>query len=71
MNSNEILNYKYFYDHEDFVNWQIENPEAMITQVIPVLDEVKTIPLEGEGKLGVCSAKIFVLYYEQKGESIE
>ena len=41
MNSNEILNYRYFYDNEDFVNWQIKNPKAMITQVIPVLGNVK------------------------------
>ena len=70
MNKNEILKYKYFYGSSDFVKWQEDNPNVILTQVIPVLDEVRTNPYDTV-KVDKCTEKIFVLYYEQEGEKFE
>ena len=70
MNKTEILNYKYFYSSNDFVKWQQDNPNIMLTQVIPVLDEIRGTT-ENDVILEECKNKIFVLYFKMNGESVE
>ena len=66
----EILNYKYFYDNSDFVQWQQDNPNIVLTQVIPVIDEIRgTIGNEVTSEM--CFSKIFVLYFKMNGENVE
>ena len=70
MNKTEILNYKYFYDNSDFVQWQQDNPNIIVTQVIPVIDEIRGA-IGNEVRSEICFSKIFVLYFKMNGENIE